>query len=105
METVNLLHVLVAAVFASTGFWTLINTIYMKRSDKKSAERRALLGLLHEQLVAKCEYYLKEGWIPLQDYEDLRKYIFEPYRDLGGNGTGEALFNKVTNLGNQKPED
>ena len=104
-DSINLLHAIALAVFASTGFWSLINTIYMKRSDKKSAERRALLGLLHEQLVTKCEFYLKEGWIPLQDYEDLRKYIFEPYRDLGGNGTGEAMFNKVTSLGNQKPED
>lgn len=102
--TYEMISTIILAVFASTGFWTLINTIYTKRSDRKSVERKALLGLLHEQLVNKCEFYLNQGWISLQDYEDLRKYIFEPYQGLGGNGTGEALFNKVTNLSNKSQE-
>lgn len=106
-STMNILYTIALAVFASTGFWSFINAIYTKRSDKKSVERRALLGLLHEQLVVKCEFYLDQGWISFQDYEDLRKYIFEPYQSLGGNGTGEAMFNKVTDLKNkpQKQED
>lgn len=103
-STIDMLHAIALAVFASTGFWSLINTIYIKRSDKKSVERRALLGLLHEQLVVKCEFYLDQDWISFQDYEDLRKYIFEPYQSLGGNGTGEAMFNKVTELKN-KPQE
>ena len=100
----EMITAIVLAVFASTGFWTLVNNIYTRKADRKSVERKALLGLLHEQLVNKCEYYLNQGWISLQDYEDLRKYIFEPYQGLGGNGTGEALFNKVTNLGNKSKE-
>lgn len=106
-STMDILYTIALAVFASTGFWSFINAIYTKRSDKKSVERRALLGLLHEQLVVKCEFYLDQGWISFQDYEDLRKYIFEPYQSLGGNGTGEAMFNKVTDLKNkpQKQED
>lgn len=91
---------IIVSVFASTGFWTLINTIYVNRLNKKSVERKALLGLLHEELKARCEEYLRVGKISLQDYEDLRKYVYDPYRDLGGNGTGEDLFNKVKTLPN-----
>lgn len=93
---------IIVSIFASTGFWTLINNVYLNKSKSKTAERKALLGLLHEQLTEKCEMYLKEKWISLQDYEDLRKYIYEPYRELGGNGTGEDLFKKVGNLPNEK---
>ena len=95
---------IVVSIFASTGFWTLINSIYTNKVNKKSVERKALLGLLHEQLAEKCEDYLKDKWISLQDYEDLRKYIYEPYRELGGNGTGEDLFKKVGNLPNEEPK-
>lgn len=91
---------IVVAVFASTGFWTFINTIYTNKTNSKSVERKALLGLLHERLIEKCEEYIKAGKISLQEYEDLRKYIYDPYRDLGGNGTGEDWFNKVKCLPN-----
>lgn len=95
---------IVAAVFASSGFWMFINNVYQNRKERKSIERQALLGLLHEQLVERCEKYISQGWISLQDYEDLNNYIFKPYTGLGGNGTGEALFNKVTRLNNNPPE-
>lgn len=100
----EMIEAIVIAIFASSGFWMFINNIYQAHKEKKSVERRALLGLLHEQLTERCEKYIKQGYITLQDYEDLLNYIYKPYRDLGGNGTGEALFNKVTNLGNQPPE-
>lgn len=100
----ELIVAVIVSIFASTGFWTLINSIYTSKSKTKSVERKALLGLLHEQLTEKCEIYLKDKWISLQDYEDLRKYIYDPYRDLGGNGTGEDLFKKVGNLPNEAPK-
>ena len=98
--TSEVIVAIVVAVFASTGFWTFINTIYTNRTNKKSVERKALLGLLHERLIEKCEEYIKAGKITLQEYEDLRKYIYDPYRDLGGNGTGEDWFSKVKTLPN-----
>ena len=94
---------LVAAIFGSTGLWTLINNIYQSRKEKKSVEREALLGLLHESLAEKCEAYIAAGSISRQDFEDLEKYIYKPYRKLGGNGTGEVLFNKVSDLVNNRP--
>ena len=102
---IDMIHAIALAVFASTGFWSFLNVVYSKKTEKKSVERRALLGLLHEQLISKCEFFLGQGWISFQEYEDLRKYIFEPYQSLGGNGTGEAMFNKVTNLPNKQSEE
>lgn len=91
---------IIASVFASSGLWTLVNNIYQTHKEKKSVERRALLGLLHEQLIDKGEAYLAQGWISTQDLEDFTNYIYCPYHDLGGNGTGETLYKKLVALNN-----
>lgn len=104
MVPMEMLITILVSIFASTGFWTLVNTIYTARREKKSVERRALLGLLHEQLTERCEKYIDQKWISLQDYEDLTNYIYKPYRDLGGNGTGEALYNKLSGMPNKPSE-
>lgn len=99
MLTPELLTTVVVAMFASTGFWTLVSNIYQdRRKPKETPERRALLGLLHENLMGKCNYYINQGWISVEDYEDLQHYIYEPYRDLGGNGTGERALSEVNKL-------
>lgn len=95
---------IVLAIFASSGFWAWLTSIYNNRSNKKTIERRALLGLLHEQVIERCDKYISQGWISIQDYEDLTNYIYKPYRDLGGNGTGEALYNRVSSLKNAPPD-
>lgn len=105
MSTTQAIATIITAVFASTGFWTLLNNIYLNRREKNSgekekrdAERAAILGLLHETLAERCLLYLQRGEISRQEYEDLRQYIYEPYKSLGGNGTGETLMSKVEKL-------
>lgn len=87
------------AMFASTGFWTLVNNIYQdKKKPKDTPERRALLGLLHENIMDKCRFFIERGYISVEEYEDLQHYIYEPYRELGGNGTGERALSEVNKL-------
>lgn len=94
----NLIVPIFCAIFSSVGFWTFINNIYQDRREKKSAERKALLGLLHEKLVDKVAEYQTRGGITQQEYTDLHKYIYDPYKELGGNGTGDRLMQDVDNL-------
>ena len=54
--------------------------------------------LLHEKLVAQCEVYLDKGYISEGQYRDLDEYIYQPYRNLGGNGTGEEYMKRVQAL-------
>jgi len=99
MITSELIVTIIVAMFASTGFWALVNNIYQdKKKPKDTPERRALLGLLHENLMDKCRFYIKQGCISVEEYEDLQHYIYEPYRDLGGNGTGERALSEVNKL-------
>ena len=89
---------IVLAIFASTGFWAFVQALVLKRMDRRSAERAALLGLLHERLVDQCEVYLDKGYISEGQYRDLDEYIYKPYRALGGNGTGQAYMERVREL-------
>ena len=98
MTTPELLMAIAGMIFASTGFWTFVNNVYQEKKATKSAERRALLGLLHEQLSDRYDMYVKRGSITRQEFEDLRQYIYGPYRELGGNGTGEVMFHNLVKL-------
>ncbi len=89
---------IVLAIFASTGFWACVQAVILKHMDRRSAERAALLGLLHEKLVAQCEVYLDKGYISEGQYRDLDEYIYQPYRNLGGNGTGAEYMKRVQSL-------
>jgi hypothetical protein len=94
----ELLFALILAIFGCTGFWTFLNNYVQSKSVAKTTERKALLGLLHENLVTKCSEYIERGHITKDEYEDLRRYIYEPYAALGGNGTGERLMGEVNKL-------
>ena len=84
----------ICAVLASGGFWAWLQS----RRDRKDAKQKMILGLGHDRLVFLCMHYIDRGWISNDEYEDLHKYLYLPYRDMGGNGTVEKLFNEVKKL-------
>ena len=82
------------SVLASSGFWTWMQS----RRDKKDAKTRMILGLGHDRIMFLCMKYLERGWITADEYEDLNKYLYTPYQELGGNGTAEKLMGEVKKL-------
>lgn len=97
MSTQDVITIMIA-IFGSTGLWTVINTLLQNRKSRKSVERDALLGLLHERLYSQCMEFIERKYITDDELEDLEKYLWLPYHELGGNGTGEALFKQVQKL-------
>jgi len=98
MSRTEVLVTIICAIFSSVGFWTFINNVYQNAREKKSAERKALLGLLHEKVMEKTNEFILRGSITSSEYEDFVKYTYEPYVGLGGNGTGEKLKREVDKL-------
>ncbi len=93
------------AVFASQGLWALI--LYLvQRSDKKKDKKsdvldhqsKMLLGLGHDRIVALGKEYLAKGSVTEDEYENLNKYLYAPYKALGGNGTAEKIMEDVRKL-------
>ena len=83
-----------ASVMASSGLWTYIAS----RHNKKDAKTRMILGLGHDRIVFLCLKYIERGWMTHDEYEDLNKYLYKPYVDMGGNGTAEKLMEMVRKL-------
>jgi hypothetical protein len=82
------------AVIGSNGLWAFMQS----RRDKKDAKTRMILGLGHDRIIYLCIRYIERGWISNDEYEDLVKYLYGPYKEMGGNGTAEKLMNEVKKL-------
>lgn len=85
---------ILCSVIASSGLWTLI----AKKLDRKDAKTKMLLGLAHDRIITLGMSYIQRGWVTNEEYEDLKKYLYNPYKELGGNGTAERVMNEVDKL-------
>ena len=83
-----------SAVIASSGLWA-----YMQARDtRKDASVQLLLGLAHDRIIDLGMSYILRGWITKDEYEDLMKYLYEPYQTFGGNGLAEKIMQDVQSL-------
>lgn len=91
---VQMMLTVVVTVLACNGFWAFLQS----RRDRKDAKTRMLLGLGHDRIMLLAGSYIERGWISKDEYENLNKYLYKPYSDMGGNGTAERLMNEVKKL-------
>ena len=59
--------------------------------------KAACLALLHDRLYQACTVYINEGEIDADGLKNL-EYLYTAYHELGGNGTGEALYKRCLAL-------
>ena len=57
-----------------------------------------LLGLGHDRIIYLGGQYIKKGYVTEAEFENLNKYLYEPYKKLGGNGTAEKIMTDVKKL-------
>ena len=87
----------IISVFASSGFWAFALGIYEKKRKRESAEDRAIRALLHDRVFEISKQLIKRGSVSTEEYDNL-KYLYEPYQELGGNGTCQRLKAEVDKL-------
>lgn len=85
---------LMAAIVAAIGFIANKVRVWKKKQDLITD---GVLAILHDRLYQACQFYLKRGYCTLEDRDNL-EYMFRPYKALGGNGTGEELYNRCVAL-------
>lgn len=79
---------------ASSGFWAYMRS----RHIAKTAKTRLMMGMAYNAITTLGISYIERGWVTKDEYEELRKYYFEPYRALGGNGVAERVMNQVSQI-------
>ena len=98
--TEELIITLICSIFASTGFWSVINLLIQRRQTRAAADtadRELLLGLAHDRIYVLCTEYLEQGYITPEQIDNLR-CISLPYFSAGGNGTGKLMVKEVEKL-------
>lgn len=87
---------IIIAVFASSGLWAFL----LNRSNKKDARSDMLMGLAHDRILWLGKDYLERSpsYITMDEYDNLKNYLYEPYKRLGGNGTAERVMSEVEKL-------
>ena len=56
------------------------------------------MGLAYDRIIHVGESYLKRGSISVDEREDFRKYLWQPYHNAGGNGSGDAMMKAIDDL-------
>lgn len=86
------------AIFASTGFWQFVINVYNLHKQKESKYDKLILGVAYHIIRQECEGYMVRGELTMDEYTDLKKYLYEPYKAMGGNGTCEKLMKEIEKL-------
>jgi hypothetical protein len=73
----------------------------IRKHRQKSAQytvlREGILALLHDRLYRSCGFFISRGYCAVEDRRNL-ECLYSPYKMLGGDGTGDSLYNKCMDL-------
>jgi len=99
--TVEYVVTIIATLFASSGFWAFVEYKLRNRSKSDADQKNQsllLLGLAHDRIIYLGCAAIERGSITLDDYENLREYLYTPYQAMGGNGSVAKIMNEVDKL-------
>lgn len=91
MNIWELILAIITAAFASTGFWSFILYKIQKRDKSKDALTRLMLGMAHDRIMQQSAKFIQQGYRNEDEYGDFIKYLYDPYIELGGDGTAEEV--------------
>ena len=89
----------ILAVFASSGFWQLVIYKVQSHDSKKTASEQALMYLLRQDLIARCDHWLDHDSLPINEWTSIVQEN-EIYHELGGNGDMKERMEEL----NAKPK-
>ena len=93
-EILEPLLIFFGTILASSGFW-----LYMiKRMESRDVFRKLLIGLAHDRIIYLGMNYVERGTITQDEYENLCQFLYEPYKEIGGNGTVKRLMTEIDKL-------
>ena len=86
------------------GACTVITYLYRKLLGRVQHEineqkllKDGMLAILHDRIYQACRHYLIQGSIDIEGLTNI-EYMYRNYHDLGGNGTGTELYERVRKL-------
>ena len=94
MNLYTAIAAVIGSLLASTGFWAYVQ----KKGGNKDALTRLVLGLACNEIIKLGMQYIERGQITSDEFENIEKYLYRPYAEVGGNGLAERVMNDVRKL-------
>lgn len=94
MTWLQALVAIAVGLLSSTGVWALVS----RRTERKDARDKLLMGVAYEKILTMGMGFISRGWLTHDEYEDYRRYLYEPYLKMGGNGTASRVMAAVDDL-------
>ena len=91
------MYALILAIFASSGLWSFVTSIYLNRKQKADPMEEAVKALLHDRINDIAQAAILRGCISFDDFDNLVS-LYVPYRKMNGNGSGKSLFEAAERL-------
>jgi hypothetical protein len=100
MPFINFFRLAVEIAAGLAILWKFMQPL--RDAVKEQAKRTELMeegiqSILHDRIYQACTFYIKRGWVTVSDLKNL-EHMFEPYEDMGGNGTAKELYERVKDL-------
>lgn len=89
---------IISGIFGLSNFLMFLIQHHDTTHGKNRPEYKMILGLGHDVIVTKGEYYLKRGCITKDEYENLHDYLYKPYLEMGGNGTAQKIMTEIEKM-------
>ena len=109
MDLTQCVVTIICAFIASSGFWGVImkrmdfrenekREAEIKASKDREAQRKLLIGLAHDRIITLGMTYIERGYITKDEYENFFTYLYEPYAENGGSGSGSKIAHEIKEL-------
>ena len=80
-----------------TASMTWILKRVKRRNEEQDAIKEGVLAILHDRLIQAGRLHIKTGVITLDELQNM-EILYCSYHNLGGNGTGTEVFERIRNL-------
>lgn len=90
----TILVAIITTFIASGGFWSYL----MSRRSNDDATTKLLMGLAYAKIASLGDKFIDQGHISADEHNDLHRYLYAPYKALGGNGTADRIMEAVNQL-------
>ena len=100
----TLISALAASIVAVLG--GAIKHIWNRQKEqaaRQEAVEEGLQALLHDRIFAIYAECRGKGYASLEDMRNL-EYLYRPYHNLGGNGTGTEIYERVKAMPTEPPK-
>lgn len=81
---------------AVTGLTFCYNKL-LKKFKEQEAIKEGLIAILHDRLFQSGMYFIEKGEITITALDNIEG-IYVAYHNLGGNGTGTEIYERVKEL-------